>query len=244
MKKYALVLICFGISACGSDNASSQDTRKSNVQAGTPAPPATGSTVRYEMNTIKKQIPDKSSPLGYWDISKSYPVISSAPGKDIPQSLNQKIMALVNQYTCEGKGEETFTGEVTLASDRIFSMRYESMWMCATMPSPDSTSGTLNINIHDNTVLDLRNEFASDTAHKAFVEKTLLRINKKLSERRAQQKVECAPVMKFGNFYVTPETLVISTPPGAHGDTACDVEVAIPRRDISAQLKADSGLQP
>jgi hypothetical protein len=153
-------------------------------------------------------------------------------------------MALVNQYTCEGKGEETFTGVVTLASDRIFSMRYESMWMCATMPSPDSTSGTLNINIHDNTVLDLHNEFASDTAHKAFVEKTILRINKKLSERRVQQKVECAPVMKFGNFYVNPETLVISTPPGAHGDTACDVEVAIPRRDISAQLKADSGLQP
>ena len=244
MKKYALVLTCCCISACGSDNASSQETQKPNTQVSALALPATGSAIKYEMKTIKKQIPDTASPIGSWEIDKSCPVMRTAPRQDSIASLNQKIMALVDQYTCEGKGDETFTGKVTLAGDRVFSMRYESMWMCATMPSPDSTSGTLNINIKDNSAIDLRNEFAGDSAYNTFLAKTLKRINQKVAERRAQQKVECTPVTQLGNFYITPEALVISTLPKSHGDTACDIELTIPRREISRQLKSGSGLQP
>jgi hypothetical protein len=244
MKKYVLVITCFCISACGSDNAASQDAQKHSEQTAASASPAAVNAIKYEMKIIKKQIPDKSSPVGYWDINKSYPVITAAPRQDLVQSLNQKITALVNKYTCENKGEETVTAEVTLASDRIFSMRYESMWMCAMMPSPDSTSGTLNINSKDNTAIDLQSEFVDVNTYKGFVAKTLKRINQKNAERRAQQQTECAPVTKLGTFYVTPENLVVGTSPMAHGDTACEIEVAIPRREISAQLKPGSGLQP
>ena len=243
MKKYALVLTCCCISACGSDNASSHEAQKSNTQISAAALPATTSAIKYEIKAIKKQIPDTTSPIGSWEIDKSYPVISAAPRKDIITSLNQKIMALVEQYTCSGKGDETFTSKVTLANDRVFSMTYESMWMCATMPSPDSTSGTLNVDIKDNSVIDLRNEFSDVSAYNTFVAKTLKRINQKVDERRAQEKVDCAAVTQLGHFYITPEALVISTLPKSHGDTACDIEITIPRREISGQLKTGSGLQ-
>ena len=244
MKKYDLVITCFCISACGSDNAASQDAQKPDVRIGAPVSPVAGNAIKYEMKIVKKQIPDKSSPLGYWDINKSYPVIVAAPRQVLLQSLNKNIMALVNQYTCENKGEETVMADVTLASDRIFSMRYESMWMCASMPSPDSNSGTLNINIKDNTVIDLRNEFAGDSTYKTFVAKTLKRINQKNTERRTQQQTECAPVTKLGKFYVTPENLVVGTSPTSHGDAACEIEVATPRSELSALLKPGSALRP
>lgn len=237
MNKHTVAVVCFCLAACGSETASSQDAVK------TAAAPAAGA-MPYEMKTIKEKIPDKSSPLGYWDINKSYPVIQGATTQGMQQSLNQKIAAIANQYSCDGKGEENFTGKVMLSNAKVFSMRYESMWMCAQMPAPDSTSGTVNIDVRNGTDIELGKEFANAAAHAAFVEKSLKQLNQKIAEQGKKQQVDCAALDQLGPFYVTAAELVLTTPADGERDPACTAELAIPRQNLSAQLKADSALRP
>lgn len=128
-----------------------------------------GNAYAFEMIRVKQQVPDNSSPIGYWDIDKSYPVFTAGARREVVASMNAKVAAVVRQYACSGKGDEAFVGEVTLANERLFSMRYEAMWMCAAMPAPDSTVGTLNINMKNGSVVSLRAEFAHEGAYQSFV---------------------------------------------------------------------------
>ena len=116
--------------------------------------------------------------------------------------------------------------------------------MCATMPSPDSVRGALNIDIKNNSVINLDNEFVNDAARKTFTENTLKRLNQEISVRSKQNQLQCASATALGRFYLTQDALVIGSPPTTHSNAACDAEVSLPKKEISSQLKPNSVLQP
>ena len=54
-----------------------------------------------------------------------------------------QALRIVNKYTCADGGDKTFNGTMIKVDENHVSLHYESMWMCATMPHPDTDSGNI-----------------------------------------------------------------------------------------------------
>jgi hypothetical protein len=175
--------------------------------ANAPTPVTTGS-VTFEMKTVKQKIPDSDAPLGRWKINKTYPVIQPGNNPQLANTLNQQIEKLVNQYGCKKKGDEGFNGEVMLDNGKVFSMRYESMWLCGAMPHPDSTQGALNYNLQANAIISLDEQFTDNAARDAFTAAALKRLNQEITSRSNKNQMACSAVTSLGRFYVTPDALL------------------------------------
>jgi hypothetical protein len=232
----AVLLTCVNVAACdgggaASASAQSQQEGAANFEG----------QVGYELETIAQEIPDDDSPIGYWEVDKTFPVIT--PTSDVPAAevINLEVRRLVAQYSCEGKGDETFNSENVFVGERVFSMQYEAMWMCATMPSPDSASGSLNFDLADGSRISLKEQFESADAYHAFGEKALAAMNEQLAA--AGSNDECTPVTALGDFRIDEKHLYVSSPSGEHGESFCEVEVAFEKPEIQDLLKPDSVLR-
>src|SRR5690625_6343877 len=74
----------------------------------------------YKLKSIDEEITDGRSPFGYWAITKTYPIIEP---EDVPvaEAVNASVRNLVDNFSCEGQGEETFTSENVYLGAEIFS---------------------------------------------------------------------------------------------------------------------------
>lgn len=195
----------------------------------------------YKLKSIDEEITDGSSPFGYWAITKTYPIIEP---EDVPvaEAVNASVRNLVDNFSCEGQGEETFTSENVYLGAEIFSMQYEAMWMCSTMPSPDSSSGALNIDLTDGSELALNNQFKSEQEYAIFAQRALGEINKQLKSVDNDKGEQCSPAAELGNFHVDGDAIHVHTPSRTHGGSVCDVVVRIDRKSIESLLKPESVL--
>lgn len=196
----------------------------------------------YELKSIDDEITDGNSPFGYWTITKTYPVIEP---EDVPvaEAVNASVRNLVNNFSCGGQGEETFNSENVYLGAEIFSMQYEAMWMCSSMPSPDSSSGALNIDLTDGSELALNSQFKSEQEYAIFAQRALGEINKQLKSADNDKGEQCSPAVELGNFHVDADAINVHTPSRTHGGSVCDVVVRIERKSIKPLLKPESVLQ-
>lgn len=124
--KVALLSLAYGLTlSCQADQEASDDT------------------LTHRHKEHQERITDSDSPLGHWEIDHRYPVFSSEthPGK--AEEINDKITQQREQYQCPDKGDETFNAEVATKTDGELVITYEAMWLCPSMPAPDSTEGEL-----------------------------------------------------------------------------------------------------
>lgn len=232
------IFTCIAV-ACGS---SSSLVGPSSSPSFTGKGKASSYVLTYDLISIDDEILDESSPLGYWSITKTYPVVE--PG-DLPvaEAVNARVRNLVDNFSCEGPGEETFTAENVYLDAEIFSMQYEAMWMCSSMPSPDSSSGALNIGLADGSELALNNQFKSEREYAIFAQRALAEINKQLKSVDNDQGEQCSPATELGNFHIDADAINVHAPAHAHGSSVCDVVVSIERKSIGPLLKPESVLQ-
>ncbi len=238
------IIFVLGILASCDGNATSpQAVQKSIVPSVESAETVSAGAITFKFNTIKQKITDSDAPLGRWKIDKTYPVIQSVSNPAVAAALNKQIEALVHQYGCKNKCDEGFNGEVTLANKHLFSMRYEMMWMCSAMPHPDSTQGALNYDLTKNTPITLDTEFSDDAQRMAFTAMALKRLNQAINAHSEKSQMQCPAATGLGRFYVTTDTIVISSQPIEHADSACEAEVALQRSNVAVYLKPTSALR-
>lgn len=238
---HAIWVFIFLLASCDSKAGSTPGALAPTPSAST-ANVITAGPISYSMKTVKQKISDSAAPLGRWKINKTYPVIVMAKNQALMSALNQKIDEMVNQYGCKNKGDEGFNAEIMLVNDKLFSMRYESSWMCGAMPHPDSTQGALNYDLEKNSAITLTDQFTDAKAQQAFTAMVLQKLNQAITDRSRKNQMTCPPATQLGRFYVTAEALVISSPSVDHADAGCDVEISIPRQDANKFINAASVL--
>jgi len=134
------MLLVLSVGACSVESSSERETSKpghdkSNTLANL-----------VQQKTFQEKITDSESPLGYWEVDLSYPQLHDNPNI-ASSTINKSIESLVNRYQCEAGGDKSFTGKVIQLDEDVVVISYESMWMCATMPRPDSESSVITFNI-------------------------------------------------------------------------------------------------
>lgn len=104
---------------------------------------AADDTLTHRYKEHQERLTDSDSPLGYWEIDHRYPVFKSEthPGK--AEEINAKITEQLEQYQCPDKGDQAFSAKVESQADGELMVTYEAMWLCSSMPAPDSTEGEL-----------------------------------------------------------------------------------------------------
>lgn len=110
-------------------------------------------TISYQYVTHQDQVDDDKSPLGYWEINHRYPVFENHDASALVDDLNNRVAETLAEFHCPEGGDETFTAEVAPVTEGELDIEYEAMWMCASMPSPDHTSGSLSFDIAEGTTL-------------------------------------------------------------------------------------------
>jgi hypothetical protein len=192
----------------------------------------------FEIVIVEKQLDDSSSPVGYWEISLSYPQLKK-PDNDTLVSVNKKIVALVNKYSCQGPGDQTFTAADIYSNGHVLSFYYEAMWMCATMPSPDSVSNTVSYNLETGAPLLIDKEFINSAARDRFIVHVNKLLQKKL-ENLSEKSPSCMPFNNVGHALLTSKGLAMRGLATMHGGSGCPDSVVIPKKDLSLFFKSNS----
>ena len=143
MKTRLMIIgILFGLAVGACSNQTDLDTPNSEKISEDKAV----DTEPFQQKVLREKITDANSPLGYWEVDLSYPQLNDNP--NIASSvINKSIESLVNRYQCDAGGDKSFTGEIIQIDEDVVVISYESMWMCATMPHPDSESNVVTFNI-------------------------------------------------------------------------------------------------
>lgn len=99
--------------------------------------------IGYTIENEYLKIDSDDSPVGYWEVDLSYPVLSNPSNTSEIIRINRAIKNLVNKYTCADGGDKTFSGTLITIDENRVSLKYESMWMCTTMSHSDTDSGSV-----------------------------------------------------------------------------------------------------
>ncbi len=194
--------------------------------------------VLYRMQQDDKNIEDSASPLGYWEQLVSYPVIAgSSPSTD---RINKAIKTQAYQFSCGSLGDYTFTATVHSIDRAILSISYEAMWLCPQMPAPDSDTGALVFNVITGKPIKLNDEFASAGKFDSFARDITEKLGQLVSEKNKSNQMDCEIPSIYSFYYKKNDALVFVSSPDIHSDSACAVEVEIPFKDMSGDLKEGS----
>ncbi|GEM_PF-3034454 len=193
----------------------------------------------FKVVTVEKRLDSSSSPVGYWGTSLTYPQLIQA-GKKTLDSVNKQIDALVDRYSCQGPGDQAFTAEPIYSNGRALSFYYEATWMCESMPSPDSTSGTANYNLETGASLTVNEEFLDATSQKRFIELANQLLEEKLRKLPEEDISGCAPFENARNALITAQGIELRGLPPIHGEPDCPVSVLIPKTELGSFFKPDS----
>ncbi len=122
----------------------------------------------YELRTEEASVLDDRFPFGYWEITRVYPEIVSESHPQVAEAANGRIAALIDQYRCDGLGDQSFRTQEVYLGNGLLSIAYEATWMCASMESPDSESGFLNLDLSDGTEVKLEEQFRGPSDYAQF----------------------------------------------------------------------------
>jgi hypothetical protein len=182
--------------------------------------------------TTEKQLADASSPVGYWEIALTYPQFRETKNSAL-ESVNKQITDLVNRYSCQGPGDQTFTVEPIYSNNYVLSFYYEAMWMCAAMPSPDSRSGIINFNLETGMPLSIGKEFIDEAARERFIAQSNTTLKK-------EQATYCTPINNTSNALITEQGIKVKGASATHGEADCPVYVLIQKKEFPSFFRSDS----
>lgn len=222
-RNYLKVLLLFMVTGCTVGNSPSNATENNGLQ----------------IITVEKQLDSSSSPVGYWEISLTYPQLKQTENKTL-ESVNKQITALVDKYSCQGKGDQTFTAEPIYSNGHVLSFYYEAMWMCETMPSPDSTSGTASYNLETGTPLSIQNEFIGASSQKRFIDLANQLLKNSLKKLPKEEISGCTPFTNVRDAQIVAQGIKMRGLSSIHGDQDCPISVLIPRTELGTFVKSDS----
>jgi hypothetical protein len=193
----------------------------------------------FKVVTVEKRFDSSSSPVGYWETSLTYPQLIQT-GKTTLDSINKQIDALVERYSCQGSGEHTFAAAPIYGSGSVLSFYYEATWMCASMPSPDSVSGTVNYNLESGTSLSINEEFIDASAQRRFVDLANQLLEEKLRKLPKEEISGCKPFENASNALVSAQGIEMRSLSSVHGEPDCPVSVLVPETELGSFFKPNS----
>ncbi len=235
MKKTLLLVTLFTLFTACSDSSTPASDHPTSTPADLAIEKAAADDVSFEMITSELGEENDALPMGYWQSVTSYPQIKGGINSAIKNTTNARIVELSREYSCEQYGDYSFSAEVKRLDSDLFSMSYEVMWFCPGMPSPDSSSGALNYNLHTGTPFEISSEFKDTEAYSAF--QAIVR-DKLLATQKANP--ECPSVESSSAFYLTDSSLVFMIYQSRHEDSGCNTEFTIRIDAIRSLLKPSS----
>lgn len=207
---------------------------------GEPGQRATQPENTYRYVQVEEQHPSEDSPVGYWETSLKYPQLNNPEHKKVLDTVNKAIAATVDSYKCEGPGDHSFEGTVSFSDKHLFSMKYDAMWMCDTMPNIGSDTGAQVYNLANGKQVKLADEF-KDAASGDQI-KALIKTKFKAALAGLDASLACPQPEDEGSFYIQGQDIVFIARFLSHADSACEMEVSLPLSELTPKLKADSVL--
>lgn len=190
--------------------------------------------VAYQNKTISSTKEDELSPTGVWEKLIEYPVLSGSNAT--MKKINADIYETATEYECDGdNGDKQFKAEVTLASNKIISMKFADTWYCLGMPHQEGRTGALTYELDTGRKVDFHNELKATTA-----ESLLKKISSGLEQALIDKGIneEC-PSPTIGHFYLSDSGVVFVNK--SEGETIqCEVEYRVDMNIIKTYLKAGS----
>jgi len=231
----ALLLWCVA-AALGCD---SRGMERGPQQAG---PETAASTVELRYVETEQRTPSESAPGGSWVKSVRYPQIEGGVASEIQSAVNQAIAAHVAKYACDGPGDQQFTGVATRGDGTLLSVKYEAMWMCASMPAPQSKTGGLTFDLRTGRRVDLGEEVADASRRDALERRVVQGAKAAASRKLGRDAAYCPEPGRTSEFFLTDSAAVFVGMFPSHVDAACDVEVSIPLGELRPFLRSGSVL--
>lgn len=179
---------------------------------------STKSTPTYNFVNVNETVSDVSSPFSAWQITKQYPQFTVMSGNIATDKINQSILLLVKQLQCPNKGDFSFSAQVTEINEKHISIKYESSWMCPSMPRPDSHVGGITWQAQTGQRLYLKDFFASEN-DEAMHEQLLQKL-------KAFLPTKCSKFVKIDQFYVKGGRVVLINH-NSNWEPACNQEIEI-----------------
>jgi len=183
-------------------------------------------TIDYQWINESKKLKSDLSPIGYWEINLKYPILNGS--KDIVASINERIMELVTEFQCVNGGDFTFNSSLEYADSNLMSLKFERMWMCLPMPSPDSDQGVLNLNITKGVEIELANEVKSREAFSSI-------------QDLAKTKNSGCDIGMLNTFSFDPTGFTFYQASVNHGETGCAIQIK--SREMQPFLNNNSALK-
>lgn len=202
-----------------------------------------GGAFEYRLQTEETARLDDRFPFGYWKVHRVYPVLMSEDQPRAVQVANKRIVERVHGYRCDGMGDVTFSTREVFIGNGVLSMTYDASWMCASMSSPQSESGFLNLDLMGGSEIQLEDQFRDAAAYEGFRAVAIVALNEELEGRTASDGRRCPPASSMSGFKVSGGELVVASFPGQGENSACDVEAALPLDSLDDELKPDSSLR-
>ncbi|MGH9258309.1 MAG: hypothetical protein ACRD08_00185 [Acidimicrobiales bacterium] len=171
-----------------------------------------------------------------------YPQIERGVAPEIRNAVNQTIAAHARKHACAGPGDQQFTAAVTRSDATVLSMKYEAMWMCPSMPAPQSNDGGLTFDLGTGRRVQLDEELADPARRDALDRRVVRDAMAAVSRKLGPGATECPEPVRTSEFYVTHSGVVFVGMFPAHVDAACAVEVSIPLGDLRSLLRSGSVL--
>lgn len=194
----------------------------------------------YQLLVEEKTIRDEMSPMGYWEISLSYPKITEGFPENIKAKVNNAIKDHVGKYGCSDLGDHAFVSETKYFDKELLSMAYETIWMCSTMPAPDSASGALTFNLLTGEPLLLSDEFIDNKAGIEFFSMLAEKIKSQTLVRQAKNEIDCPEITTHSYFYKTKGAITLVAEAPFHSDSECTIEIEFGSSEMKRFLKSDS----
>ncbi len=194
----------------------------------------------YQQIVVEKTIKDKMSPMGYWEVSLSYPKITGDFPENIKAKINKAIADHVGKYGCSDLGDHTFVSATKYFDKELLSMAYETIWMCSTMPAPDSGSGALTFNLLTGEPLLLSSEFIDDKAGIEFFSILSEKIKSQTLALQTQYEIDCPEITTHSYFYKTEDAIVLVAEAPFHSDSECTIEIEFGSSEMKRFLKPGS----
>lgn len=183
-----------------------------------------------DTSTVNKEIESDESPVGFWEVNKTLPTVSIAKAPLSENKINLSLQALSEHFACDNGGDQTFLSEVLHNGSGSLSIKYEAMWLCATMPSPDSMAGIISYDLASGRELVLNTDGLKGNEAE---------LHEKVISAATKQKDDIAPCDKFPKFnfaYPAGDTTAFTYLNPNHGDTSCDYSVSLNNQLLLAML--------
>lgn len=234
--KYALttVLVVGGLYGCGDNEVTGEPKAAVKTTSAKSAAPD------FHYVTLEKQTPADTSPVGYWEANLKYPQFINSDNTPALSAINTAITATVNSYKCDGPGDQGFDAAVSFSDSRLFSVKYEVMWMCSTMADLDSDIGAQVYDVSSGALIRFEQQLKDTQAVQQV--NTMIDAKIKAALASLDASLACPAPEQEKPFYIEDGRYVFMTRFLAHADSACEVEVEIPRSDLASYLKAGSVL--